>query len=52
MMNPIFVEKEKELARVFGTKARITSRKGRHAIILEFFSDEEFHAALERILNA
>lgn len=50
-LDPVLVEKEKELEGVLGTKVRVSFRNGRGSIHIDFFSDEEFRNAIERLLK-
>lgn len=50
-MDPIFLEKQRELEEMFGTKVRVTHTKKSSTITFTIFSDEEFFKTIERLLS-
>lgn len=50
-LNPVVLEKERELEEVFGTKVTLTNYNGRSSIQFRFFSEEEFFKTVERLLS-
>lgn len=50
-MDPMILEKQRELEEVFGTKVRLTHTKKSGTILFTFFSDEEFYKTIERMLS-
>lgn len=49
-LNPVILEKQRELEEALGTKARLTHTNKSSTITLTFFSDEEFYKTIERLL--
>ncbi len=49
--DPQVAEYEAKLAGVLGTKVKITKRKGRGAIRIEFYSDEELRALINKLTS-
>ncbi|MEK7102521.1 MAG: ParB/RepB/Spo0J family partition protein [Patescibacteria group bacterium] len=50
-LNPVVLEKQRELEEVFGTKIMLTNYNGRSSIQFRFFSEEEFFKTVERLLS-
>lgn len=50
-MNPMLLEKQRELEEAFGTRVRLVHTNKQSAMTFTFFSDEEFFKAIERLLS-
>lgn len=51
-LDPVLEQKQKELEELFGTRVRVTWRRGKGGIVMDFSSEQELRDAIEKMLSA